>query len=156
PVVAVQGSGDGNVLYSLTATRVLRSTDGGKTWVDTGPRQPGEMVVAGNDPNVLYAGQRNDCQGNPSTTPLVRSTDGGASWPDSFPNTEGVRPLLVNAGQSSIVIADDCNLLFSDNGGQTFTSVQPLGTGYLPTSAAASDPSLQFAAVGLNASNDSA
>jgi len=155
PVVAVSGSGDPNTLYAFTATRLLRSPDGGKTWVDAGPRQPGETVVAINDPNVLYAGQRNDCQGNPANTPLVRSTDGGVSWPDSFPNTQGVRPLLVQAAQQSTVIADDCNLLFSFDGGRTFDSIQPLGPGYLPTGAAASDPSLQFAAVGLNGSSDS-
>ncbi|RIK35717.1 MAG: hypothetical protein DCC58_20190, partial [Chloroflexi bacterium] len=134
------------------------SNDGGKTWENVGPRQAGEMVAALNDPNVLYAGERNACDGtNPVRTPLVRSRNGGNTWPDSFWNATGTRPLLVNAGQNSIVIADDCNLLFSFTGGQDFFFVEPLGVGYVPMDAAASDPSLrEFVAVALNSGGDSA
>lgn len=153
PVVGlVGGSGVNNVLYALTNNRILRSEDGGNSWVDVGPRQDGEMIVASDNPDVLYAGERNACDGtNFVNTPLVRSRDGGKSWPDAFPNALGTRPLLANGDDNGIVIADDCSLLMSFDGPDELFYNEPFGSGFRPTDAVASTPGLdEFVAVALN------
>ena len=77
----------------MSPTAILRSTDGGRTWLRTdvsginsngngSARNAGErMVVDPNSPNILYYGTRDDG--------LWKSTNYGASWANvgSFPTT---------------------------------------------------------------------
>lgn len=118
----VAGDDDGIVLYALTSAGISRSDDGGRTWVASGSVQPGTMVASLNNPDVLYAGENGGCAVGPSETVLRRSVDGGVTW-QTFAAGENIRPLLVQAGQQSIVVGTSCVLEISFNGGQSFTQV---------------------------------
>ena len=78
----------GNTLMLLGAGGVLRSDDGGETWMNPGPnrRAIGAFPVVALDENNFYAT-------NPSG--IIRSTDGGTTW---YPFMTG----LVNSHVSSL------------------------------------------------------
>lgn len=134
----VQGDDTGEVLYAITPVGISRSRNGGETWTASGDNQEGELIVALNNPDVLYAGDEGDCARAVSETSLVRSTDGGQTW-ETFQRGEGVRPLLVEAGMSSTVVGSSCRLVISENGGQDFTPVG-LTTSFDDYAAASADP----------------
>jgi hypothetical protein len=115
----VAGDSDGTILYATTAVGISRSRDGGKTWTASGDNQPGIMVAALNNPEVLYAGDYGVCAAGSPGVMMTRSVDGGFTWTE-FVNGTGIRPLLVEAGQQSTVVGSDCSLQISTNGGQNF------------------------------------
>ncbi|MGH9174453.1 MAG: WD40/YVTN/BNR-like repeat-containing protein, partial [Vicinamibacterales bacterium] len=119
----VAGDDTGQVLYAITAVGVSRSRDGGRTWTASGDTQEGRIVVALNDPDVLYAGDFGVCAAGSEGVMMTRSVDGGVTWQE-FAGGLGIRPLLVEAGQSSTVIGTDCRLRISTNGGQNFSAFQ--------------------------------
>jgi hypothetical protein len=118
----VTGDDEGAVLYAITSAGISRSHDGGRTWVASGAVQPGSMVASLNNPDVLYAGENGSCAVGSSETVLRRSVDGGLTW-QSFPSGENIRPLLVQAGQQSIIVGTSCVFEISFNGGQSFMKV---------------------------------
>jgi photosystem II stability/assembly factor-like uncharacterized protein len=114
----IRGNEDGSILYALTSAGISKSEDSGRTWFASGDLPEGIIIVALNNPDVLYAGERGSCGMGPSDTPLVRSTDGGRDW-ETFAAGEGIEPYLVEAAAQSTVIGSDCGLLYSTNGGQS-------------------------------------
>jgi hypothetical protein len=134
----VPGDDAGNVLYAITAVGISRSRDGGRTWTASGDTQEGRMVVALNDPDVLYAGDFAPCAAGGEGALMTRSTDGGFTW-EEFAGGLGVRPLLVEAGQSSTVIGSDCSPQISTDGGQHFTGLDG-AENFDVYAAASSDP----------------
>jgi hypothetical protein len=122
----VSGNSDGSVLYATTAVGISRSRDGGRTWTASGDIQQGVMVAALNNPEVLYAGDYGVCSQGATGGMMTRSVDGGFTW-EEFVNGRGIRPLLVEAGQQSMVIGSDCSLQISSNGGQNFSAFTDYG-----------------------------
>ena len=115
----IRGDSKGNVLYALTSAGISKTEDAGRNWFASGDLPDGEIVVALNNADVLYAGERGSCGMGPVDTPLVRSTDGGRDW-QTFAAGEGIEPYLVEAGQQSTVVGADCGLHFSSDGGQSW------------------------------------
>jgi photosystem II stability/assembly factor-like uncharacterized protein len=115
----IRGDADGNVLYALTEAGISKTEDAGRNWFASGDLQDGETIVALNNADVLYAGERGSCGMGPVETPLVRSTNGGRDW-QTFAAGEGIEPYLVEAGQQSTVVGADCGLHFSSDGGQSW------------------------------------
>lgn len=116
------GDSEGTILYALTSAGISKSQDGGRTWFASGDLPEGQMIVAINNPDVLYAGERGSCGRGPSETPLTRSTDGGRTW-ETFAAGEGIEPYIVEAAESSTVVGADCGLRYSVDGGQSWDNV---------------------------------
>lgn len=121
-IQVIAGNDEGSILYALTSAGISKSVDAGRTWFASGDLPEGTIIVALNDPDVLYAGERGSCGMGPSDVPLERSTDGGRDW-QTFAAGEGIEPYLVEAGQQSIVIGSACGLLYSTDGGQSWDTV---------------------------------
>jgi photosystem II stability/assembly factor-like uncharacterized protein len=79
-----------SVLYVGTAGGgVIKSTDGGASWADTGANFGSPILVMAVDPqnsSIVYAGTQSDW--------LYRTTDGGGTWNQS--NFWGVRSLAID------------------------------------------------------------
>lgn len=121
----IRGNSEGSILYALTSAGISKSIDSGRTWFASGSLQEGEIIVALNNPDVLYAGERGSCGRGPSDTPLTRSTDGGREW-ETFDAGEGIQPYLAEAGQTSTVVGSDCGLQVSTDGGQSWERIEDL------------------------------
>ena len=124
----ILGDAFGKVLYAVVGTRLYRSDDSGRHWDTQTMRaaQPGKLVVALDNPDVLYAGDRAPC-GQTSNAPMARSLDGGRTWdtnPDVFFQSVGIQPYLVHAGNPATVIGADCNLEYSSDGGSLWLQGQ--------------------------------
>ena len=116
------GDDAGNVLYALTDAGISRSDTAGREWFASGDLPEGMLIVALNNEDVLYAGERGSCGKGPSDTPLSRSTNGGRDW-ETFPAGQGIEPYVVEAGEQSVVIGADCGLQVSTSGGQEWERV---------------------------------
>jgi|GEM_PF-6734872 len=134
----VAGDAEGELLYAITAVGISRSRDGGRTWTASGDTQEGVMVAAINNPDVLYAGDYGVCAAGSTGVMMTRSVDGGFTW-EEFVNGRGIRPLLVEAGQSSTVVGSNCALQISTNGGINFDTHTEYGNADI-YAAASSDP----------------
>jgi photosystem II stability/assembly factor-like uncharacterized protein len=82
PMLYVAGSLPGRRCVEPFRSQVLRSTDGGVTWVPSTTELPGELISAlapdPTDPDVLYAGVGRQA-GDPAPA-IWKSHDGGTSW----------------------------------------------------------------------------
>lgn len=118
----VAGNASASILYALTDVGISRSNDGGRTWFASGTAPEGNLVVALNNPDVLYGGERGSCGMGPSEVPLTRSTDAGRTW-QTFEGGESVEAYLIEADQNSTLIGADCGLSISVDGGQSWTLI---------------------------------
>jgi hypothetical protein len=79
PVYAVAGSSTGSILYACTTNGILKSMDGGQTWISL-PSAPSyfvnALVVDGGNPDVVYAATESG---------IFKSLDGGATWAAADP-----------------------------------------------------------------------
>lgn len=118
----IAATADGSVLYALTDVGISRSNDGGRTWFASGSAPEGNLVVALNNPDVLYGSERGSCGKGQSGVPLTRSTNAGRDW-QTFEGGESVEAYLIEADQNSTVIGSDCGLLISVDGGQSWSLI---------------------------------
>lgn len=98
---------------------ILRSTDAGRSWIDTGYRNPMDLLVdvfwSRTDPNRVYAGR-------------MKSDDAGLSWTDigkvviSVCDSDSERIVGVDDWQTD-VLAASLNMYVSTNGGASWTSL---------------------------------
>lgn len=141
---------DGRIGWGLFAGRILRTSDGGATWVDVTPT--GMTAVKGST-DAAFIGPEDalvetaSLQGASPSNELAKSSNGGASWtfvhlpvsaPDglqlSFANPSDGWALAhvgIGAGHDSVV------LLSTSNGGTTWHRIlatSPTGRGGLPDS----------------------
>jgi photosystem II stability/assembly factor-like uncharacterized protein len=124
----LMGDPAGKILYAVAGTRLFRSDDGGRTW-DTQTmrtKQPGQLAVAFNNPDVLYASDRAQC-GQTSNAPMSLSIDGGQTWDtdqDFFFQAMGIRAFLLADGNPGIAIGADCQPEYSPDGGNLWLQGQ--------------------------------
>ena len=96
--------------------RLMRSDDGGVTWMAAGPWREGPegditaLAVDFQNPNILYAGRRYLCYG--TCGEFIRSTDGGQTWsyfdasrPQGLPRN-GIRGILVDPTDAEVLYAE--------------------------------------------------
>ena len=106
PQIVYAGSGDGNN-RTYFGVGVLKSTDGGQTWVrisDSTLPTFGvvrQVAVDPNDPNLVYAVQYNRIDTNTNQTfasGFFRSTNGGVTWTRTLAGL--IRNLAIEPGQA--------------------------------------------------------
>lgn len=111
------GDNDGGDTYS---TGVLKSTDGGATWVSTGLawttsqiRRIGRLLINPVNPNTLIAA---------TSVGVYRSLNGGASWSVSLPGS--YKDAEYKPGDTTVIYAGGGNSFYkSTNGGASFSAV---------------------------------
>lgn len=121
----IRGNDEGSILYAITNAGISKSIDSGRTWFASGDLPEGQVIVALNNADVLYAGERGSCGRGTSDTPLMRSTDGGRAW-ETFTGGEGIQPYLAEAAEQSTVVGAACGLQVSIDGGQSWQSIEEL------------------------------
>lgn len=146
----IRGNDEGSILYALTNAGISKSIDSGRTWFASGSLPEGEIIVALNNPDVLYAGERGSCGRGPSDTPLTRSTEGGHDW-ETFAAGEGIEPYLAGAGQTSTVVGADCGLQVSTNGGQSWERIEDLnGLDFFAAASSGNTLDAEIVAIGVS------
>lgn len=110
------GDKDGSDTYSIG---VVKSTDGGTTWNNTGLSHNltqfvicRELIMHPSDPNTLLVATNEG---------LYKTTDGGVNWTMSI--TGSIRDIEYHPGNPSIVYASTDQLLRSTDGGDSFTQI---------------------------------
>jgi photosystem II stability/assembly factor-like uncharacterized protein len=81
---------DHNILFAGTYNGVVKSSDGGMTWVMKSKGMPSEqwpytIAIDDQNPNIMYVSTKNGqnkgfCQRNSFCGVVMKSTDGGESW----------------------------------------------------------------------------
>lgn len=123
--------------------RVMRSTDNGTTWASAASGLPpanandyslnrNSLTVSPADDRVLYVGLTVPGTGNTPASRVYRSTDGGDSWiqvtqPSPYLGSQGWYDNAVTSKPSDpdVVIAAGVYYTRSDNGGSTWTDLNP-------------------------------
>lgn len=109
---------------TCTGGGVLKSTDTGRTWVETGrvgTNMQG-LAIDQNEPAVVYA-TGIDLTTSPRTGGLYCTTDAGATWPALFPGLTVVRYVATDARSRVYLVtaaARETPLLRSSNQGTVF------------------------------------
>ncbi len=128
---------DPNTLVLGTSSGLFRSTDGGKTWLPTGPKNVDATSVAAAGSTILAGG----VSSTPTTSPVIRvgaaraaangaavlaaSTDGGMTWktlhPTGLPSVS-VQAIAVDPANSSTVylLTNNGKLYRSTDGASSF------------------------------------
>lgn len=113
------GDGDGNDTYSIG---VLKSTDGGVTWNQTGltwattqARVMRKIIINPNDPNIIFVATSHG---------LFRTTDGGSNWMSVLSGT--IRDVEFNPANPNTVFACTATNFFKSTAGgglNTYTGI---------------------------------
>ena len=131
----VRHPSNSQILYSTTEfpTQVLKSTDGGTTWLGKNNGLPVQslgrlsMTISASNPSVLYIGGAI----NNTVAHIYKTTDGGDSWselPDIGNNFYGGQSwydntIVVSPFNSNVVIAGGVSYVRSTDGGNTWTNL---------------------------------
>ena len=144
----VQGNETGRTLYAIADGALWRTNDGGRSWSEAGDGDIGPLIVAVNEQNVLYTGDRGSCGRGFSFYEFQRSTDAGRSW-EAVEANQDFEPLLAyESNQSAIVYGTSCGLSVSADGGDTWTNVADLnGEDIFDAATERSDPMSQVVVV---------
>lgn len=112
----------------------LFTRTGEEPWERTGDAPTrSRIVAAGDDPQLLIAGDEVPCMRGPGTAPMVRSADGGATWTD-IDETAGLWPLAIDA-ESGIGVAASClGVSITVDGGETWGASDAIEPGLSVTS----------------------
>ncbi len=148
----VRDASDPRVLYaatwcrsrscSTTAARVLKSTDGGASWIEksvglpavsnTGSDERMAIAISPSTPSVLYA-SKGIASGPTLASHIFKSTNGGDSWTD-LPAVSGTarryladqswynNTLVVSPSNPDVVLAGGTTYVRTTDGGTSFSS----------------------------------
>jgi photosystem II stability/assembly factor-like uncharacterized protein len=107
-----------NDFYLMVETGLARTDDGGKSWTVSRERVPANHLVSSPaDPDLLYAGDGQDCFRGGDDIPMFTSKDGGQSWHE-LPNGLNLRPATAHPTDPEIVWAIGCAGVYrSEDGG---------------------------------------
>lgn len=127
PVALIIPGGDnGRTLYAATGEQLWRTNDGGLTWSEAGSGQHGPIIVALNEQNVLYSGDKGSCGRGESDFPFQRTSDAGRTW-ETVPANANIQPLLAYEAQGNAYLyGTDCGMQISRDGGDTWTRIVDL------------------------------
>lgn len=110
------GDGDAGDTYSIG---VLKSTDGGITWNNTGltwnvsqQRQLSKLLIDPTNPNIIYAG---------GTAGIWKTINGGASWSQATGN--GVKDMEFKPGHPNTIYACGTKFYRSTNSGANWSII---------------------------------
>ena len=116
---------DRNIIYVGAASGgVLKSEDGGQTWISLFDQQPslsiGALAIDPTDSDILYVGTGEANAGGGSVTyggfGVFRTTDGGTTWEDiGLRETRYIGRILVDPGNPDRVFVAALGTLFSTN-----------------------------------------
>jgi photosystem II stability/assembly factor-like uncharacterized protein len=108
----------GQTTFGSNFSGLMKSTDGGESWVNLGLTQGAVTVLAINpvDPRVLYAATEDLQAVPPGFRGLFKSTDSGASW---FPINDGLESLINTRYRISALVISrvNPNLLYAGTAG---------------------------------------
>lgn len=122
----IPGSDTGRTMYAVADERMWRTNDGGLSWSEAGEGDVGSVVVALNEQNVLYTGDRGGCGRGFSFYDFRRSTDAGRSW-ETLQDSKDTEPFLAyEASAGSYVYGSNCGLSVSADGATTWTPIPDL------------------------------
>jgi hypothetical protein len=122
----IQGSDNGRTIYAAADERLWRSNDGGRTWSDAGEGDVGSVIVALNEPNVLYSGDRGTCGRGFSFQDFRRSSDAGRNWETIEANRDIEPYLAYETPQSAFLYGSNCGLSASADGGESWLQITDL------------------------------
>lgn len=135
---------------------VMRSTDGGATWLPTpGAGLPGAggyvnrhaLAMAQSDDQILYLAKTLDSGASGNTTAgIFRSDDGGETWTETAVSTTNQvknylgfqgwydNTITVKPDDPNVVVAGGIWYVITNNGGESWRNRNPyqMGTSYLP------------------------
>ena len=118
PLIIYIGTGDADAFDSYSIG-VLKSTDGGLTWSQTGlkwttnqVRSICKLLIDPVDPNILFAATKDG---------IYKTTTGGNSW--TIVKTGVFRDMEFKPGNSQVIFAAGTSFYRSDDGGNTFNNV---------------------------------
>ena len=149
PITAiVPGDETGRRLYATAGDSLWRSTDGGRTWAEAGEGDHGPMIVALNEPDVLYSGDRGGCGRGFSFFEFRRSSDAGRTW-ETAPESVDFEPFLAYEARDALYLyGSNCGLSVSSDAGTTWEPVADLnGEEIFAVATERSDPLAQIIVV---------
>lgn len=118
----VIGHPQSTVIYGRTSLGLYRSNDGGVTWILMNPSPPNAdtILLAANQPDILYAGDGYPCLAGGDDQPFWKSVDSGQSWQE-VPAGLNLQPLAVHPNNATWLYARGCNGPYrSNDGGQSW------------------------------------
>lgn len=135
----VVGRPESATVYADVAGALYRSEDAGASWLHAGSI-PAVFALAGNDPDVLFAGQGYPCFMGGPPTPFWRTTNSGASW-QVLAGGQNLKPLASHPTQPWVYAAGcDGPYRSTDNGQSWRHQPDPLFPLYTIYHIAAADP----------------
>ena len=118
PTQTVEFAGVSRAIAAGNSGSAEVSNDGGSTWTSVGGRIQGTFrVLAAVSDSVAYAGGEQGV--------LARTTDSGQTWANVSPPSDRPITALTGAGDRLYVLAADHTLQRSDNGGQSYSLLNP-------------------------------
>lgn len=147
---------NGNEVYIGTASSgIFKTTDAGETWqalkVSTSvPTKVYAMAVDSINSNTVYAAAIVDGTGN-----ILKSTDAGANWKEIYTEPSSgsfVLALVLDSGGSGKIFGGTTGgqIIFSDNGGDTWKNMYKARAGVFKIAIDAMNPNLAYFAVSQN------
>ena len=105
----VSASASGDFFFVIADNKLQLTDDGGLSWQIVGQAPPAHNVIASPaDPNLLFAGDGQDCFRGGPDSPLFRSQDGGSTW-EPMPSGINLRPAAAHPRNPSIAWAIGCD-----------------------------------------------
>jgi hypothetical protein len=146
---SVVGSPDGSV-YVATNGNIYRSQDFGTTWTPAngipGWEGYGPVAVAASNPSVVYAATL-------WAPNLYRTTDAGITWNrvSAFPGVpysgSGATLAVAPTDSNVVYVASGNQMVFSTNGGVTWSKATSLAGNIWAVAVSATDPTVVYAGV---------
>lgn len=122
----IPGSDTGRTMYAVAGDLLWRTNDGGHSWSEAGEGDVGEAIVALNEQNVVYTGDRGGCGRGFSFHEFRHSTDAGRNW-ETIEGSMDIEPFLAYEAQdAAYVYGSECGLSVSTDGGATWTAIPDL------------------------------
>ncbi len=116
----VAGDDSSRTMFARAGGKLWRTNDGGRAWSEAGDGDVGPVVVALNEQNVLYSGDRGGCGRGFSFHDFRRSTDAGRTW-ETITNNVDIEPFLAyEVPNAAYVYGSNCGLIVSTDGGMTW------------------------------------